>query len=387
MSCGIRDIWTTATVTIIAIFLISAIIMISSYVYHRITQSNQQDHKSDKSLLYIASIFSICAILFFVIYIMYLSHACYIYRSIYTAPFLIIYNIQFYCVIMFWLLRLYNMFKDTGYSLSKCTFMFFTLCYGILTFLTIMFQILYVINFISPKMFSLLSAAALFFVIIGSLSISVLFITKLIHLYKASEILNVTHPQHKSDKVEKSENDRALLEYIMTKITILTLQSLFTTLLTSISIVLRFMFVGSLLAEFFAHFMFTFDVYTNLICIMLSFTYYSNLYNKMYYIHRLCVICCRKISGNNLNAQIYVENRRCTANIDNQIIVQNNTTNTVTSNIAAFNPTTTTSTASTTTSMANSTISSTTDTDSRVPQLHKDITAFRDNVDSIVTIT
>merc|ERR1711933_284617 len=135
-----------------------------------------------------------------------------------------------------------------------------------------------------------------------------------------------------------------LLEYSMTKITVLSLVSYTITFLTSSSIILRFMFLESLFIEFFAHFMITLDVYTNFVCIMLSYKYYSKIYGKICCIHTYCTLCWRELVEE-FNAEDVIKSIHTLSTLSSSTEVTSS--NDINATTATTNPGTTTTAATT----------------------------------------
>eukprot|EP01084_Bolivina_argentea_P092187 165872_1 len=186
----------------------------------------------------------------------------------------LLFALQFYCMCCYLLIRLHTVFNETAYKLSKITQLIYKLLIIVSPFIFI--TVLIVLNIKDTKLsLFLVQAILLSYGICVSLSISSLFIYKLIYVHK---------------RVEDNSNDPLI--NVITKNTILVIISFTLTIL----VIVLFLIVS---AQFdtvdhvdnllwFLAYALLFDGYTNLICISLSFSCFDNVYIKT------CGCCDRK---------------------------------------------------------------------------------------------
>ena len=63
-----------------------------------------------------------------------------------------------------------------------------------------------------------------------------------------------------------------------------------------IATLIRFIFLNSLIFEFLGHFMTLIDVFSNFICMILSYKYYNKIYLKICCVHSCCNHCWIRLS-------------------------------------------------------------------------------------------
>eukprot|EP01084_Bolivina_argentea_P047778 88060_1 len=190
------------------------------------------------------------------------------------------YGSQLCLMEIIWFMRLYEGFKGTTLALNKCT----VNLYVILNIIgaVFIFPMLLSYHFINDEIFSIIFAVAVFFYISITISFAILFIHKLI---KAHQNIN---------------SDAAFIETII-KILLLTICSTVITIITIIATVIsQFSFIHSdpnaLHAQFAWYFGSLIDIYSNILCVILSYSDFNFLYLKLCgCTHKNCNVCWNKL--------------------------------------------------------------------------------------------
>ena len=292
LSCGVRDLGTIVIISIVCLMLISMVLIIRKMAKYYLKLRNEQKSfaSSCKIPFYLVTILTTLVVLVLIIYIPYLSHACYIYQSIWSGPYMLLYIWQFYFLILFWLYRLYSVFQGTVIPLSKCTVISYIILYTITILFASGYSIAYAINALNAATFARLSGIIIVVYLIGSTAISILFASKLIRLHK-SFASNFGKFDTNNDK------DESLLVTV-SKLSILTWLSLIITFIQSIALPVRFvLFPNSILMEYIGHLVSIIDPYTNFVCIILSYKHFQNTYLKICCIHSCCFHCWMKCAN------------------------------------------------------------------------------------------
>ena len=259
LSCGDRDYATIPLVSFIVLLLIIAVSITISFIYNERKAFKQPENKKSLWICALVTAFCFDTILFLSIKIPYLTHSCDIYQSIWSGIWIIAYDLQFYFLLIVWILRLYYILQNTSNPISE------RVVYCCLTFYTsllskVILDIFYVTKAITSETYSSAAAIPLLLSIILLIVNVVLFATKLVRLYRLVEDKNdLTIPCGEES-----------LKSVATRIIILSFVSLFITFITMISIVIRLNFDG-IFVEFISHLIIIVDVFSNFICVMVCF--------------------------------------------------------------------------------------------------------------------
>lgn len=177
-----------------------------------------------------------------------------------------LYVTQFYLLLLVLYTRLKVIFQDTMWKISRNMVRFYTTIFVITPSI---FIVAAIIHTILPFTIIDLIGVLLCFVMIIILIISmmVLFIRKLIQIYKNAFLTTET-------------DDSTLWISTITKTTLLTFISILLTLLSPISLAMANV-TKSTHAVWVSNFMVLFDVYTNFICVTLSYNHHADHYNKL----------------------------------------------------------------------------------------------------------
>ena len=173
---------------------------------------------------------------------------------------IILYVLQTYFLWLILFLRLYIVFRNSAYKLSKCTIIFFISMFTILPIATF--------SLFNPSVQSngwrvyIIAISVFVLSILLSLSISIIFLYKLFIIYKAV--------QFKSDDTFLS---------LITKNTILVVISISFSVINLVVTALVPDIGYTFSLAFIRHFMFLFDIFTNFICVTLAFQCFDNYYD------------------------------------------------------------------------------------------------------------
>ena len=234
------------------------------------------DQKSPILLHYLGLSFFIISSILLLLYVAFSIALVYetanLLRIISTIIFICYYGLQLYLLWLVMFIKLYYVFKESVYQLSLCTLRFFIILFIILP--TALGINLFLFTMANPEteiyhryLFIMYGIIALF-----SLILTYLFVYKLYKIYRDS------NQQSKMDP-----NDTFLS--IMSKTTILTFTSIFFTMLVPLILVIFETFKAEPdHTHDFKYGILTvigiFDVYTNFLCVMLSYSILDNVYKK-----------------------------------------------------------------------------------------------------------
>ena len=243
----------------------------SSYgAYLYILNHNQSKmEKHGRHLMFGVGLFFIIATILksieFTIYMITVIFTCYgnpLYHAQFIGP--ILYALQVFALCMVLFARLYVVFNNSVFQLSKCTLF-------LVSSLFIIIPILIILSFtVLPSLIAwYMTGFIMFIAVLYCIWITSSFIYKLFKVYKNSNPMN----------------DDALLS-IITKNTILTLYSISATLLSIIFVLIVASIANtSPYIRYIYDFAFLFDVYTNFCCVMMSYKLFDGYYR------RLCECC------------------------------------------------------------------------------------------------
>lgn len=201
-----------------------------------------------------------------------------------------IYIFQLAALLMLWYLRIQYAFHDSIFKISNTM----TVIYVIMTITTIIFATIatWLQMDLDTQEILWTCCYVVYFLMIYILNH--LFVFKLYQLYHQNS--------------DKTKLDTQFLIGVITRIMILNFVSILVTILAAISL----SFYGiSAEADFFHTFAFFLDNFTNLLCVILSYSYYSKYYFCLFgCCHRYCVVYGSKIIGHNeqvVQLQTYIE--------------------------------------------------------------------------------
>eukprot|EP01083_Nonionella_stella_P052115 138402_1 len=210
-----------------------------------------------------------------------------------------LYGTESTCLMVLLFFRLYQVFNDTAYALSRRDIMLYCVTYGVNLASGIASIFVYTDyhTVVATILFSLWFISMLLLVVI----LVSFFVYKMMAVYKSAKIAM------KDDAPES--NDPRLLRTI-TKITILTIFSLISTVLFAAMTMLRPSLPNP--DSFHMHFVLTLivtnDVYTNFLSMFLGFTPFQGLYIKLFgCCDALCQSKCHKMAGNETELQLRMQ--------------------------------------------------------------------------------
>eukprot|EP01084_Bolivina_argentea_P201444 344329_1 len=169
------------------------------------------------------------------------------------------YGLQFYLLLLMLFIRLIAVFSGSPLQLSSKILRFYVAIYVIVPILIVLYMIL--IRYIEP-IFSLSLLIFVFILVIFLIiSITVLFVRRLITVYKDAE------------SGEEWMN-------IVNKTTLLTLVSLSFTILAPIAVVFSALNESDII-QCVQNFILMIDMYSNLVCVVFSYSYFNKYYAKI----------------------------------------------------------------------------------------------------------
>eukprot|EP01084_Bolivina_argentea_P022366 41562_1 len=189
------------------------------------------------------------------------------------------YTLQASALLMVWFIRLYYVFRSSRFALSSYTKM----VYISIFILGLIFTTIITVH-LGPQegLWLILVQFAYLLYVILVIILSSLFVNKLCRVYRNVDV---------AAKSNKRSKERYKLIAVVTKISVLNFGSLTITILAAITII--FFIHGNVYAEFIAHFAVFADIFTNFLCVILSY----NNYKRFYHIvcgccHNQCITCC-----------------------------------------------------------------------------------------------
>eukprot|EP01084_Bolivina_argentea_P019355 35994_1 len=276
MGCNTSD--SRKAFTTIICFLIIILIIFMVYIMNRFVKA-EQNVKSEQKHMYNITIFYFVLnfIFYFSVILMMLNHCYFEIFLIHWILWIIklicyVGSIQVFIGILFY--RLYLLFRNQEYSLSKCTISMF-ISLNIFAVINLLFMIIVDAVYDGHMLFFIanyIGNVVIFCVIIW---IPGLFIHKLYKVAKMQQSINA--------KQETVNADNALLAQIA-KYTILAVISLFGTLLSVISVFL--LALGDSSHDWFwwkriGTLVSVIDFATNSLCLVLGYDYAANIYGKL----------------------------------------------------------------------------------------------------------
>eukprot|EP01083_Nonionella_stella_P043961 118574_1 len=189
------------------------------------------------------------------------------------------YMLQLYFLLLVFFLRLCYVFKGTALRLSNVCVKVYKFIFCTIPFCLILGAFVYTFSHVSILRLLVLIPAFLLVVIL-IISVVVLFIQKLMQVYKCAG------------------HDEALMG-IITKTAILSLLSITMTILSPTCLAIS-MSVPNVHVQWVANVFVLLDVYTNFVCVALCDRYYSTYYFKICgCLDRRCHVMCREMAGVN----------------------------------------------------------------------------------------
>ena len=305
MACSVENILFTAIYFPVAcILLMSAFYCLYTFSKKRVSESGDKsssqntDNKTNKSVIhctYIIIITTICAIsaeLFGGIHWTChgMNHGL---LSIINNIFNLVFAVQLFTLLILFYVTVNAIFIGTSFELSKIT----KTIYKIMFIAEPIYIIIVLIarSFLSLSFWAILVGFCVLFLLLLMISIIILYIYKLICVYR-------------SVGGNKNEQNTIMVDKI-TKLTILCSISIGITFCDFVSLVIGYSGLLSTNYLYFHYFVVLFDIYTNLICIVLS----SKIFEKYYVILCKCMdikckICWTKIANNKVTQdEKYIE--------------------------------------------------------------------------------
>ena len=249
--------WRNVFIVINVIVLLSTIIITFKFIQSHLAITDKEKWAKKKTIFYVSLLFICFTILSLSGLLIEISLSCihHIFLDYSFLIFITLYLLQSGCLLLISFIRVKYVFDTTFMKLSKCTIRFYYIIFVILAlFIPLSMielidtenDILYIITAFAASMVFLL-------LIFLSVSIMILFIRKLIQVYKM---------------VTKDDD---LIE-IITRSTILTLVSISVTLIVLPTSGIQMQYPWILV------YVFLFDITTNFLCIMLSFDLMKEYY-------------------------------------------------------------------------------------------------------------
>lgn len=289
---GDELILTIIFLTIAFSLLIASILMVAEFIRFmygspKITTDNEEptDEKPQKIIIHFGLIFSVLAITTIIIDITETFAICSrnaYYMEIFFDLATQIYICQLATIAMLWFIRIHYVFHDSVFRISKIvTFIYVSMAIIVMTSASIATWL--PMDLETQEIIWLICYGFYFLVLY---TINHIFVYKLYSVYKAAR-----------EKEAAQDINAQYFIIIITKIMILNFVSVVVTIIAAVSI--AFYDITTEL-DFFHTFSFLLDNFTNIICVILSYSYYSSYYDKICGgWHRCCILCGSKIIGHN----------------------------------------------------------------------------------------
>lgn len=243
-----------------------------------------------------------------ILHIIYMFNICqYGVQNVFLTLFNMIYAIQLTLVMFIWFNQIRLNFSGTQFQLNNKTEKFYLITFTLLFIMGISIvasQLL--ISHIKIEgifLFAFFAAFAILLYLILVISLSILFIYKLISVYK-----NYKNVIELAGSSQEYNQDQYEIVHIITKLSVLNFISLFVTQFVMASV---FVYNGSIQTEFFNHCACIIDVFTNCACIILS--YPSNKTSYLIFckvVHFGCNRFWNKIFDDDKNGQAVVTDNK-----------------------------------------------------------------------------
>eukprot|EP01083_Nonionella_stella_P280795 955315_1 len=286
MSEECNTIWSISHLVITSILMLIALPLLISFIKRYISS----DKKLNISLLLILSLFTFetfCAFLFAMYQDIYCvdilpSYAQYDTLEFSQAILVAVYWTQSYFVSLLFYIRLYNVFKGGRHRLSKCTTTIYILAFVCVGVCVPVYFVLWKCTnhrLIACGVFVITS----FCLIALNISLVTAFATRLL----------IFHQIDHSDA--KDESSQFLS--IVTKITLLVIVSCISTMLSTVFVIVRVIYYSESI-HWVTRYLFAVDMFTNLLCVALSYTYLDGHYRFMCkWLDNLCKAYCDQIAS------------------------------------------------------------------------------------------
>ena len=275
-------IWTICALILSLLMGYMTIILIKNHCH-----PNTKSHKQTKILFILGTIYAIITLsntIFYVIHGIYWFRTCNEISKLLTNISGFLYMLQLYSLWSILFLRLYIVFQGSVYELSKYTLILFITMFILLPIIAAnLFNPAIPGNYKRILLFSLFMLSIIIF-----LSISVLFLYKLVMIFKTVE--------NQNENVNGKDNTFLLL---ITKNTILVMISISFSMINFVSVIF-FPDNEQISLGYIRHFMFLFDIFTNFICVTLAYQCFKGYYDIFCgSLDRRCqVLCMRMIQHN-----------------------------------------------------------------------------------------
>lgn len=256
-------------IIIIILFLLTCIIGIlgTHFIFRYNICSKQNNPKQNPKLILFCYIFIIITFLYMLSIIVVMVSVCNDnrYFSLLYPFYSFFYIIQAMLIIVIWLYRIHIIFRDTELLISKVIVIIYVIIIIFLLILAIIHGMSYLILYDDPQiwskyshLWSYLGCINLLLYISLCLSISMLYIHKLHASFNGN--FNTKHLK---------------LAPVIVKTSILNFMTMFVTLLNAICLIFR---ADSIYMEYLSELFMAIDVFTNFLCVVLSYKHYERFY-------------------------------------------------------------------------------------------------------------
>eukprot|EP01083_Nonionella_stella_P131964 401199_1 len=270
-SCSTTDLTLKCIFAFVCVLLVTFIV----YILVKVCKHHEDEMaKSIQKLQYVFIVSTICSIAMSgtskLLYCTDLLFAA----SICGLLYLFFFAVQSYLLLFIFYMKLRMVFKGTVLQIAKCTNICYTIMFAGMPFSFIMAIVLFFVDSIAFFWFEILF---LFFAALTMLSLVVIFVHKFIHVYRQS-------------------SDEELITLI-TRTTLLAMISISITIVDAMNTVLIGT-VDSIVYHWICHYIALFDLFSNLICIVIGY----QMFKKYYFIlcspmDRCCRLCCSSMVG------------------------------------------------------------------------------------------
>eukprot|EP01083_Nonionella_stella_P008322 23937_1 len=274
--------WSICHLTVTMILLIIVICFICVYV-QRSRNKRQNGNEIPKSSNISLLIVSISTVLWLICDGLEDINCLPTISDIYALLIIALYFIQLYALTIFFYLRMYIAFNSSPFRLSKVTKTSYAICFMIIAVCILSTIILVPVDHqLAWKYQNLLGSIAAAILILLDLSLLALFVSKL---------ATVIHMDHSDDDGGKT------LLCLITKTTILKLISSLMTLTNCVAYEIRYRSTSHH-TRWIHSFLWTFDAFSNFLCVILSVNVLNDLYEKLCIcIDNRCKLCCHQCVG------------------------------------------------------------------------------------------
>eukprot|EP01084_Bolivina_argentea_P011068 20686_1 len=274
------NIWVTSAIILNTILLAIILYVIFKFRQRNPTISNAAKHT--KLLYYFGFAFFLISFITLLLYLiatlLYCSDMQLIWIILY-ALYTLSYAVQLYSLLLLLFFRIHWIFKSTMFAFSKYILQGFKILFIVTPLLFVASICVYNLN----RMHGTIMVGISFLVaIVLVVSITILFVRKLIHVY------------------QNRDNEELLT--VITKTTILTFCSIFITALTNTSVIIANVIIISIHSLMISHIIAMFDMFSNFMFIALTYKCFQKEYNILFgFIDIKCRNLCYKAVKQQMN--------------------------------------------------------------------------------------